>query len=204
MVSNLSAHGWFHTGLREVFVRNEAARFPGLDGLRALAILLVICFHGFFFTQYAFQEHHQFPEFVEQVPRLLTWAWQGDKGVDVFFVLSGFLMGWMLCGEYARTQQLSWRSFYLRRWGRIYPAYLLALLLYLPSGQNVEYFWANLIPVNNLISLEKIYIPWSWSLTVELQFYLLCPLLVWALVRSRFGWLTVLGLAVVLVLAVHI
>ena len=199
MVSNLSAHGWFHAGLREVFVRNEAARFPGLDGLRALAILLVICFHGFFFTQYAFQEHQQFPEFVEQVPRLLTWVWQGDKGVDVFFVLSGFLMGWMLCGEYARTQQLSWRRFYLRRWGRIYPAYLLALLLYLPSGQNVEYFWANLIPVNNLISLEKIYIPWSWSLTVELQFYLLCPLLVWALVRSRFGWLAVLGLAVLAV-----
>ena len=194
MTSSLSVHGWFRAGLREVFMRDGAARFPGLDGLRALAILLVILFHGFFFTQYAFQEHHQFPEFADQVPRLLTWVWQGDKGVDVFFVLSGFPMGWMLCGEHARTRQLSWRRFYLRRWGRIYPAYILALLLYLPSGRNIEYFWANLIPVNNLISLEKIYIPWSWSLTIELQFYLLCPLLVWAMVRSRFGWLGVLGL----------
>ena len=68
MVSNLSAHGWFHAGLREVFVRNEAARFPGLDGLRALAILLVICFHGFFFTQYAFQEHHSFQSLSSRFP----------------------------------------------------------------------------------------------------------------------------------------
>ncbi|MEE2716339.1 MAG: acyltransferase [SAR324 cluster bacterium] len=199
MVSSSPTSGWFRAGVREVFVRDESARFPGLDGLRALAILLVIGFHGFFFTQYAFEERQQFPEFVEQVPRLLTWVWQGDKGVDVFFVLSGFLMGWMLCGEHARTNQLSWRRFYLRRWGRIYPAYVLALLLYLPSGHNIEYFWANLIPVNNLISLEKIYIPWSWSLTIELQFYLLCPLLVWAMVRSRWGGLAVLGLVVLAV-----
>lgn len=199
MTSSSPVNGWFRAGLREVFVRDESARFPGLDGLRALAILLAITFHGFFFTQYAFEERHQFPEFVEQMPSVLTWVWQGDKGVDVFFVLSGFLMGWMLCGEHVRTRQLSWQRFYLRRWGRIYPAYLLALLLYLPSGRNVEYFWANLIPVNNLISLDKIYIPWSWSLTIELQFYLLCPLLVWGMVRNRMGWLAILGLAVLAV-----
>ena len=189
-------NNWFRKGLYEVFVRDQSNRFPGLDGLRAIAILLVIVFHGFFFTQYAFQERHQFPKFVENIPNALTWVWQGDKGVDVFFVLSGFLMGWMLSGEYIRTGQLRWRQFYIRRWARIYPAYILALLIFIPSGNNVEYFWANLIPVNNIISLENIYIPWSWSLTIELQFYLLCPLLVYVMNRYRISCLAVLGLVV--------
>lgn len=149
-----------------------------LNGVRALSIIFVIAFHGFFFSQYAFSEKELFVQFSENLPWWLLWIRRGDMGVDIFFVLSAFLIGSQLFVEYNKSSSINFRWFYIKRFLRIYPLYIFAIILYVLSGKNAEYFWANLLAVNNLIDIKKILIPWSWSLSVEIQFYLICPLLV--------------------------
>lgn len=63
-----------------------------LDFLRAIAILYVILFHVFFFSRAAYAELGIFVSFIENIPAGLQWLTRGDLGVDIFFVLSAFLL----------------------------------------------------------------------------------------------------------------
>lgn len=116
--------------------------------------------------------------------------WAGDNiawpllrfsftGVDLFFVLSGFVFAPYFSGKPLRTG-----AFALRRFFRIYPAYWLALLTYfgikLANGQALAYWWQHLL-FAYLQSREMAfyYNAAFWSLPSELEFYLLLPLLAW-------------------------
>jgi peptidoglycan/LPS O-acetylase OafA/YrhL len=90
------------------------------------------------------------------------WIGRGDLGVDLFFTLSGFLMGSILFREYQKAGEIRFARFYARRFLRLIPVYGAVMLLGLymlrnqhtslmhptPSG-NAEYLWANLLYVNN-------------------------------------------------------
>jgi peptidoglycan/LPS O-acetylase OafA/YrhL len=163
-------------------VRGGQRYLPGLDGLRALAVLAVLAYHlG------------------------LGWAPGGLLGVGVFFTLSGYLITDLLLGQFARTGSLQLLDFWFRRARRLLPALFVMLavviawvaLLHRPQlaglrgavasaaayvsnwyliGQHTSYF-ARFGPPSPLGHL--------WSLAVEEQFYLVWP------------WLLMLGLAVV-------
>jgi len=164
--------------LKEIFHEENKGHFAPLNGVRALSIIFVIAFHAFFFSQYAFTDKEAFVQFSENLPWWLLWIRRGDMGVDIFFVLSSFLIGSQLFYEHNKKLKIDYRWFYIKRFLRIYPLYIFAIILYVLSGKNSGYFWANLLAVNNFIDLKNILIPWSWSLSVEIQFYLLCPLFV--------------------------
>ena len=123
-------------------------------------------------------------------------------GVDLFFVLSGFVFAPYFFGKPLRTG-----AFALRRFFRIYPAYLLALLVYfglkLANGQELVYWWQHLLFVY-LQSREMAfyYNAAFWSLPSELEFYLLLPLLA-RVCQKRFGYFLVL-IVVALVIRVVI
>src|SRR5262245_2792631 len=145
-------------------------RIPSLDGVRALAILLVILSHA------------HFPWDDLQAWRPLKGRC-GFVGVQVFFVLSGFLITTLMLRELDRTGRLSLRQFYLRRVLRIVPAYAayLVVLALLQGAGLVELSglsWLSLTTytVNFLPSLPPL-ISHVWSLSVEEHFYLLWPLL---------------------------
>ena len=112
-------------------------------------------------------------------------------GVDLFFVLSGFVFA-----PYFSSKPLRTGAFALRRFFRIYPAYLLALLTYfgikLANGQELAYWWQHLLFVF-LQSREMAfyYNAAFWSLPSEIEFYLLLPLLGW-FCRKRFSYFVVL------------
>jgi len=94
----------------------KAAREPGLDLLRTIAILLVVLYHMY----------------LQPAPRFLRVIDQtGWMGVDLFFVLSGFLIGSQLLRPYLRNETPSLRVFYLRRAFRVLPAFWAVLLVYL-------------------------------------------------------------------------
>lgn len=156
-----------------------------LDGLRGLAILLVLCFH---WLQVGAESHLALGSSF-----LLYGAAFGFSGVMLFFVLSGFL----LFLPYARAMlaEVAWPSawqFYRRRMLRILPAYyfvLLVLLLLLNRTllQNIGTMLAALLLLFDIRSalwwhVVQIDTPF-WSLTVEWQFYLLLPWLAWVLAR---------------------
>jgi peptidoglycan/LPS O-acetylase OafA/YrhL len=177
--------------------QNTAVRnhYPGLDGLRAIAVLMVFCQH--YLVQYAF---------------IFGWGW---AGVDIFFVLSGFLITGILYDS--QNQPFRYRDFYIRRTLRIFPLYYavwLALLLstplmhwrwswpwvlwpaYLGNYTQFLFFHQAGNPYRfDLLSAGPRVQQWLryplsmnvghfWSLCVEEQFYLFWPLIVYQ-VRKR-------------------
>lgn len=162
--------------------RGEMGYLPGLDGIRALAVLGVLLYHAD-----------------------LGWIRGGFLGVDVFFVLSGFLITSLILEELDRTDRVDFRRFYLGRARRLLPALLLMLVVVgvvvalwyrdaayqfardsLASAFYVNNWW---YIATDLSYFEAIGRPplltHLWSLAVEEQFYLVWPFLAF-LVYRRF------------------
>lgn len=174
----------------------DGKRLPELDGIRGTAILLVFLLHyvsnsrtneGNFGLLYRFA----------QVFRL------GWSGVDLFFVLSGFLIGGILLD--ARTSNNYFRTFYARRIHRILPVYYVWLLVYVAGGLAIMmwnplgsaatvgkslhagtyfFFLQNIFQRPGSVYSHYMVSP-TWSVAVEEQFYLLAPFLIRYLSRRR-------------------
>lgn len=159
---------------------SRSRHMPGLDGLRGLAVIAVVW-------------HHAHPGY-HGVPI----TFNGFLGVDVFFVLSGFLITTLLLGERQSTGTISLKHFYVRRSLRIFPLYyavLAFLALYFgvatSSSQGAIFlrelpwhasYTSNWVHLNSMMAI-------TWSLSTEEQFYLVWPpLLAWLGFRSL-GWL---------------
>jgi peptidoglycan/LPS O-acetylase OafA/YrhL len=149
-------------------------RQPGLDLLRALAIIVVVLYHAGIMG---------FP-----LPgRVHRFGW---IGVDLFFVLSGYLIGGQLLAPIARGQRFNLWRFFARRGLRILPAYLVVLAIYAllpPWREYPEMFplWKFLLSLQNIGLRGGTAFSHAWSLAVEDQFYLFLPLLLLCLIRWR-------------------
>ncbi len=153
---------------------------PGLDGVRALSVLAVLAYHAGF-----------------------SWMHGGFLGVEVFFVVSGFLITALLLDERERSGRIDLRAFWLRRARRLLPALALVLVAVgvwaalfgdaqMRSDLRRDYPWGIFYSANwgqifggaqyfgNLSPLRHL-----WSLAVEEQWYVLWPLAFVALMRSR-------------------
>ena len=157
-------------------------RYPGLDLLRAIAILWVMLFHG--------------------ITEGLGSPWPaagrlGWMGVDLFFVLSGYLIGSQLLKISAQGQSPAIGSFYVRRAFRILPAYWVVLAFYFfaqrfRESPGIEPVWKFLTFSENFLIDYRHHPAFShaWSLCVEEHFYVVFPLLAWALLRRSSRKLT--------------
>ncbi len=142
---------------------------PGLDGLRAVAVLMVLLTHAF--------QSVGFPDW----PAVKYIARQGVIGVDIFFVISGFLITTLLVRELERDGSVQLKRFYLRRFLRIIPAYV-CLMLVLAIFQWCGYYqlkardWIGAATyTTNFLYKPSWELGHSWSLSVEEHFYLLWP-----------------------------
>jgi peptidoglycan/LPS O-acetylase OafA/YrhL len=167
---------------------------PELDGVRGISILLVLGLH---FT-----------------PRLVP---GGYFGVEVFFVLSGFLITSLLLQEWERTRTISLKDFYFRRALRLGPALLLYLLLlgvyalvFLSSEHAREIYSGILLTLsyvsNWVIALKPTYpagiLTITWSLAVEEQFYLVWPLILFLLLHKKVSRRWIISIIVLAVTAI--
>ncbi len=159
---------------------NAAERNFGLDLLRAIAICLVLFAHGSFY--------------LPQSPKRLLFYWNGSFfGVELFFVLSGFLIGTILLKIFSNQQnKIDFRSiinFWICRWFRTLPNYFLFLVLNLTVFQWL--FGYTPFDIKYLFFLQNLAWPCpyfmseSWSLAVEEWFYLLFPIVMFAFACLR-------------------
>jgi peptidoglycan/LPS O-acetylase OafA/YrhL len=177
------------SGLRKLFIPPDSQIRP-LDGLRALSILWVIAFHTAFFTG-LFIPKDRYEALHSS--NLLRPVWNGSYGVDVFFVMSGFLICHMLIQEYESGGKISICRFYSRRALRLLPAYYLSLgIFYFFKINDPSTIWANLLYMNNFIPWDRQYMQWAWSLAIEEQFYIVFPVFLVSLYRLKRGRLAVL------------
>jgi peptidoglycan/LPS O-acetylase OafA/YrhL len=145
---------------------------PELDTLRGLAILMVILYHGLFWQV-------DLPNYQGVLRLFLTGMWAGRLGVNLFFVLSGFLITGILIDSRGRSDY--YRRFYVRRALRILPAYLVILaILAATRYAPISFILLSLVYLSNLTPLFGIPIayPVLWSLAVEEHFYFLWPAVV--------------------------
>ena len=167
-------------------------RLPGLDLLRAIAIIWVMLFHSFIVGGLG-------PDFAW----LSRFGW---AGVDIFFVLSGFLIGTQVFRQLQQSAGFSVSGFYARRAWRILPAFAVVLALYvffpaLREAPGLEAWWQfATFTMNLLIDYDRNQaFSHAWSLCVEEHFYLIFPLLAW-LLASRVSASRFLGACAVVVI----
>jgi peptidoglycan/LPS O-acetylase OafA/YrhL len=158
-------------------------RYPSLHGLRVVAIVSVVQFH-------------------------VTWIFAGEQGIrldrdftassltvffgmDLFFMLSGFLIGMILLRSLATSGTQNLQRFYVRRVSRTFPSYyvvltFLALTTSLTASQLTHLPWEYLYGTNFMSLLRTdVIMFWGWSLALEEQFYLTVPFLFFVLHRLR-------------------
>ncbi len=180
-----------------------ATRLPELDAVRGLAIVLVLLWH-----YGACQLEHNPGTALNFIRQALGICW---SGVDLFFVLSGFLIGGILIEN--RESRNYFRVFYLRRACRIFPLYygwlaIAGVLFALGWHHRVPTLFADRTPFWSYLTYTQNFFyagqgtlgsPWlgvTWSLAVEEQFYLLLPLFVRVVSAERLPyWLVWLVLA---------
>lgn len=187
-------------------IKHSLAYRPDIDGLRTLAVLSVVLFHF-------------------QVPYFSG----GFVGVDIFFVISGFLISTILVREFEKTKTISIKNFYIRRARRILPAYFSTMIFTIVIGffcfspshfqKFGESLFSSIFMVANFhFYFEADYFDVSsnfkpllhlWSLSIEEQFYIFWPLiLIFLLKRQKkisiwFGFITLFCLSFVLNLVIH-
>ena len=159
---------------------------PDIDGLRAIAVLSVIGFHAFPF-----------------------WINGGFIGVDIFFVISGYLISTIIFDD-LKKNTFNFSDFYSRRIKRIFPALILVLIAsfvmgwfalladdYKQLGKHIAggsgfisnfLFWSETGYFDN--AAEKKPLLHLWSLGIEEQFYILWPLMLWGIFKKGFNFLT--------------
>jgi len=155
----------------------HGSRANGLDTLRAAAITLV------------FMNHYM--AFVSGIPTFGPVSIVGWTGVDLFFVLSGYLIANQIFGGLARGATLSLGSFYARRALRTLPVFWLVLALYFlfpafMGGNPPPPLWRFLTFTQNIGLQPGTAFSHAWSLCVEEQFYLILPLVL--VIGARFGF----------------
>lgn len=181
-------------------------RIPEIDGLRGVAILIVIVWH-YLNNQLVYSESFLSVNFKQ----LTSIFW---SGVDLFFVLSGYLIGGILLKN--KGKQNYFKTFYIRRFFRIFPLYyffliLYALLFFSIPGLNKKipdlfsnslqqlpfYFYFQNFLMESKQSLGSGWQSITWSLAIEEQFYLLLPFLIF-IIKKRF---IIIPLTLILILA---
>jgi peptidoglycan/LPS O-acetylase OafA/YrhL len=170
-------------------------RIFGLDLMRAIAILMVLFGHCVWILPNSNSLFHQ------------MMVLSGFLGVEVFFILSGFLIGKILYDLYLKEDFTLSKVFYFlkRRWYRTFPNYFLVLLVDIGIasivGYSTPYLWKYFVFLQNINTTMLPFFPESWSLAVEEHAYIVLPLFLflatWFLKpkhKSRFFLVAVLAL----------
>lgn len=172
---------------------------PSITGLRGISVLLVIIFHYQIFFAEQMDWGNSYNYFFYQI---------GHLGVNVFFVISGFLITTLLLHEEAATGKISLTNFYFRRTFRIFPAFYFLLVVYFILQLNGYIHLSPLSWISSLTYTKYLFLSdrdtgHLWSLSIEEHFYILWPFVFkyckkW---RKSFAWIIVFSIPILRIIA---
>ncbi len=178
-----------------LWMKKRKIYFENLDTLRFFAFFSVFFAHAFYSENAAVTSTETY-QFLTSINKI------GVLGVNFFFVLSGFLITYLLLIEKEKTGSVSIKNFYARRVLRIWPLYYSIVLVGYVAFPYAKYlFTGNYTPENNLIwyltfisnlltePAQSAILGVLWSIAVEEQFYLIWPLLMWAIPQRSLQYL---------------
>ncbi|HRH99690.1 MAG TPA: acyltransferase [Saprospiraceae bacterium] len=168
---------------------------PEIDALRFISIVLVVCCH---INELLFaQPDHYFIESKESYSELNQWMKHGYFGVDIFFAISGFILALPFASLFRKSIEFpSLKSYFIRRIKRLEPPYLISLIIlfiiivFILKLKSFQYlfpsFFASLFYSHNFV-YDRSVLPLvnnvSWSLEIEIQFYILAPFFIYFLYK---------------------
>jgi len=186
----------------KILSRHRSGYLPTLDGWRSIAIMAVIVQHGYGFTQFG----------LTKIVRVLHWQGIaellptiGEKGVELFFAISGFLITTRLVEEHNAFGRISLKGFYIRRASRILPPAVTYLAIVALLGLlgiiavHPTELLASLFFFRNYLQTPGWFTGHFWSLAVEEHFYLIWPSLVVLLGLRRSRFAAAVGIMAVLI-----
>ena len=163
-------------------------RIPSLDGLRAISIALVLTSHTFMGAEAPNSSWRY----------VFSVLGNGNLGVQVFFIISGFLISTLLLDEIARCGRIDLKTFYIRRSFRIFPAYytFLAVVGLLAATHHLDVRPRDFLHAGTFTWIYNYtnwnwYLSHTWSLSVEEQFYLLWPAALLIFGRRNGVWIAI-------------
>lgn len=160
---------------------------PEIDGLRFVAIILVVLNHanGFIIAK----NPEKFSLTPENYSIIYNFFQNGSKGVYLFFVISGYILAMPFARHFINGEKkVDLKKYFLRRIFRLEPPYIITMiaaffLLVVFGGRDLGVLWqslaASLVYLHNLLPVSESVNAVAWSLEIEIQFYILVPLLVY-------------------------
>ena len=187
-------------------METKSVYFKNLDAIRFIGAMFVFLQHAFIPFSYQFKVENPI------LSKFITFVTTGGIGVSLFFVLSGFLLTYLIITEVETTGKLNLKNFYIRRFLRIWPLYFAVVVLWFVIFNGVKSFfgfeftnYSNIFMHLSFLSnfdLIKIYQSGqgihgmfqniNWSVSIEEQFYLFWPLVF--LLPKKFWLLLISGL----------
>jgi peptidoglycan/LPS O-acetylase OafA/YrhL len=157
----------------------KITRIPCLDGWRCISIIIVLIAHS-----------REVSGYHSSWDRWIRWLPDGHFGVEVFFVISGFLITYLLFQEREKRGNINLKEFYIRRVLRIFPAYfcylaVVFIITFITAAKLSLIDWLSSLSFTVNYAKPPWIIGHLWSLSVEEQFYLIWPLLLVILSHSN-------------------
>ncbi|KAL5011558.1 hypothetical protein ScPMuIL_010109 [Solemya velum] len=173
--------------------KQSAGSIRALNGIRVMSMTWVLLGHSYSFGITITE--NVLPYFMVQFKR---WTFQAllnaTVSVDTFFTISGLLLSYLVLKEMKQNNgKLNWFMFYFHRFWRLTPCYMLVIMTYSTLFQYWgsgpfwpetgidpncrDYWWTNLLYINNFFDMTKMCMGWSWYLSNDMQFYVISPLM---------------------------
>nr|MDQ2994674.1 acyltransferase [Pseudomonadota bacterium] len=165
--------------------RQDPNYFNHVEGLRAFAAIWMMFYHMALFAAFFYPQ----AEYLQLIKHpFFKIALSSSVSLDIFFVISGLVIGHALIKELKYKNSIDPYSFLVRRCARVYPLYLLLIVITLPFfSTTLPNVWTNILQINNILPIAEQHLVWTWSLAVDFQFYALFAAIMWLIAKDVLG-----------------
>ncbi|XP_067118600.1 nose resistant to fluoxetine protein 6-like [Centruroides vittatus] len=191
IVKFLICFSLYTNGVKILSTENTGSQLQCVHGIRFLSMCWIVLGHTFLSALTVTENLVDYLDYVRKFSALFIV--QATYSVDTFFLLSGLLLSYLFLKNYeGSSKKFNWAYYYLHRIWRLTPVYMMLLGLYTTiflrmgngplwpkeadNGKCKNYWWRNLLYIQNLEGISEMCMAWTWYLANDMQFYIISPI----------------------------